>query len=83
MTINPDDGAMWGASGVTYDWFQFFLVSGNSTGLGMLKQLAINSIMLSSLKLAEKQATMLAWSTKWEAYVLWLSRQKPIGPALY
>lgn len=41
LTVNPDDPALWGAEATSYDWLQFFLASGNQTGLGMLKQLAV------------------------------------------
>ena len=32
VTVSPDDPSLWGAVGVSYDWFQLFLATGNSTG---------------------------------------------------
>jgi len=73
VTVNPDDAALWGAEGVSYDWFQFFLASGNRTGIATLKQLAINSIQYSSQSTIAKQAAIEAWTREWTSYVAWLA----------
>jgi len=76
LTISPDDGALWGAKGVSYDWFQFFLASGNNTGLAFLKQLAINSLHYSVLLPAQKKEALKQWNQAWDAYVQWLVSQR-------
>jgi len=75
LTVSPDDGALWGATGVSYDWFQFFLSSGNSTGLASLKQLALNSLQYSSLPPAAKADLVESWIHNWDVYVNWLVAQ--------
>ena len=75
LTISPDDPAMWGAYGASFDWFQAFVASGNTTGLGTLKQLAINSIRYSSLSHEKKGPALATWEQKWDAYVNWLASQ--------
>ena len=69
ITMNPDDPGLWGAVGVSYDWFQFFLATGNSTGLGLLKQLAINSWTYSSLSPDLAQSGRSEWQTRWDTWV--------------
>ena len=69
MTINPDGPAMWGAVGVTYDWFQFFLATGNSSGIGLLKQLILNSWTHSALPSNEVAAQRGEWERRWSTWV--------------
>ena len=75
VTINPDDAALWDASGVTFDWFQTFLASSNTTDLSTLKQLALNSITFSSITQAERQGMMAVWEQSWSKYIEWLVSQ--------
>lgn len=77
LTVSPDDGGVWGASDhpTTYDWFQFFVASGNQTGLPLLKQLALNSLTLSALSDVEKKEHVLRWEKSWGLYVAWLAQQ--------
>jgi len=70
LTVSPDDPALWGADGVSYDWFQFFLASGNATGLGLLKQLAINSLAYSSLSVSPKADLTKRWEDSWKHWVV-------------
>jgi hypothetical protein len=44
MTLSPDDPALWGAHGVSYDWAAAFVSFDARAGLATLKQLAMNSI---------------------------------------
>jgi len=75
LTISPDDPALWGAYGASFDWFQAFVASGNTTGLDTLKQLAINSIRYSSLSHEKKGPALATWEQKWDTYVNWLANQ--------
>ena len=45
LVISSDDPAVWGALPLTHDFYMAFMVlSGEDSGLGMLKQLALNSL---------------------------------------
>ena len=76
VTINPDDPALWGATGVTFDWVQALLSTGNSTGLGELKSFALNSLLHSSASDQEKARDIALWQTAWSSYVEWLAQQQ-------
>lgn len=45
VTISPDDPALWGAHGVSYDWAAAYLSFDTRAGLATLKQLALNSLV--------------------------------------
>lgn len=45
IVISPDDPPMWGAEGLSYDFFQAFMgLTGAKTGLAFLKKMAKNSL---------------------------------------
>ena len=45
VVISCDDPAVWGAKGLTYDFYVTFMaMDGQDDGLKLLKQLAINSL---------------------------------------
>lgn len=69
LTVSPDDPALWGAVGSSYDFFQAFLVAGNATGLALLKQLSLNSLLHSSLSESEKPHAVRLWEAQWAKFV--------------
>ena len=74
VVLSPDDPGLWGISGVTYDWFVSFLIFGDhipscSSGIGILKQLALNSMSFNFMNNTERDAAVLEWSVRWDRYL--------------
>ncbi|KAM9855003.1 adenosine deaminase 2-A [Aulostomus maculatus] len=70
MVISSDDPAMFGASGLSYDFYEAFVgFGGIRSHLGSLKQLAINSIKYSSLDPRQQERALALWQTRWDKFV--------------
>ncbi|XP_061631071.1 adenosine deaminase 2-A-like isoform X2 [Phyllopteryx taeniolatus] len=70
MVISSDDPAMFGTSGLSYDFYEAFVGFGGSRSrVGTLKQLAINSISYSSLSPELQKRALNVWRGKWEKFV--------------
>uniref|UniRef100_A0A3Q1FGK5 adenosine deaminase n=1 Tax=Acanthochromis polyacanthus TaxID=80966 RepID=A0A3Q1FGK5_9TELE len=70
MVISSDDPAMFGASGLSYDFYEAFVgFGGIRSHLGSLKQLAMNSIRYSSLTPEQQQEALAQWQKKWNKFV--------------
>lgn len=68
-TLSPDDPALWGAVGSSHDWAMAFFALGETAGLAMLKQLAMNSVLHSALDPEEKASNLLTWRASWNSFV--------------
>lgn len=68
VTLNSDDPAVFGAMGLSYDFFQVF-VSSETTGLTTLKQIALDSIEFSTLEAGEKIRAASLWEKRWYEFV--------------
>ncbi|KAK3102124.1 hypothetical protein FSP39_009001 [Pinctada imbricata] len=70
VVISADDPALWGARGLSYDFYMAFMgLSGENSDLRLLKQLAINSIMYSAMTANEKAQAMDLWKLNWSHFI--------------
>jgi len=70
VVVSNDDPGLWGAQGLTYDFYEAFMgiMSANSD-LRSLKKLAMNSLIYSSMSKQEKENALHLWEIKWNAFV--------------
>ncbi|XP_056455147.1 adenosine deaminase 2-A [Gadus chalcogrammus] len=70
LVISSDDPSMFGASGLSDDFYEAFVgFGGLSNHLGTLKELAMNSIRYSSLPPNLQEKAMALWQRKWNKFV--------------
>ncbi|XP_074534533.1 adenosine deaminase 2-A [Halichoeres trimaculatus] len=70
MVISSDDPAMFGASGLSHDFYEAFVgFGGTSSHVGSLKQLAMNSIWYSSLNPKQQEDALALWQRRWDKFV--------------
>ncbi|XP_056273458.1 adenosine deaminase 2-A isoform X2 [Pseudoliparis swirei] len=70
LVISSDDPAMFGASGLSYDFYEAFVgFGGMRSRLGSLKELAMNSIRYSSLTPKQQEVALTLWQRRWDAFV--------------
>ncbi|XP_061108034.1 adenosine deaminase 2-A-like [Conger conger] len=70
MVVSSDDPATFGATGLSYDFYEAFVgLGGLSAHLGTLKELAMNSIRYSSLSPQLKDKALALWQRKWDQFI--------------
>lgn len=70
VVVSADDPGAWGAVGLSHDFYEAFMALGGAKAdLRFLKQLAVNSILFSSLDEEKKSQLMLKWVAKWDEFI--------------
>ncbi|KAM6936893.1 LOW QUALITY PROTEIN: adenosine deaminase 2-A [Xenentodon cancila] len=70
VVISSDDPALFGASGLSYDFYEAFVgFGGIKSHVGSLKQLVINSFRYSSLTPDQQVKALALWQRKWDTFV--------------
>jgi len=67
ITISPDDPAIFGYQGVSFDYWVAIMAWDMS--LADVKKCIVNSIEYSSLALPEKSKLMKKWQKKWSKFI--------------
>lgn len=76
IVVSNDDPGLWGARALSYDFYQAFVgIMSQNSDLRALKQLALNSIMYSSLNTEEKENALKLWRKKWNDFIQNLTYQ--------
>jgi len=79
VVISNDDPGIWGAQGLTYDFYEAFMaLMSASSDLRSLKQLAKNSLIYSGMSDQEKRNALIRWEMKWHIFVTELAQLCPV-----
>ncbi|XP_067292739.1 adenosine deaminase 2-A isoform X2 [Pseudorasbora parva] len=71
LVISSDDPALFGATGLSHDFYEAFMgFGGMSFNLGTLKELVLNSLRYSSLPSQRKEEAIEDLLVKWDKFVL-------------
>lgn len=70
LVICNDDPSVWGATGLSYDWYIVFMaMTSKDSGVGVLKELAMNSILYSTMTNDEQSKVMKQWDLDWNKFI--------------
>lgn len=73
VVISSDDPSFWEATPLSHDFYIAFLgMASAHSDLRTLKQLAINSIVYSSLNITEREIMLNQWKNSWNQYIEWI-----------
>lgn len=80
VVVSCDDPGLWKAKGLSYDFYEAFVgIMSRQADLRALKQLAINSLLYSSLDQEEKESALKLWGERWDTFV----RELNVGRSRY
>ncbi|XP_059615767.1 adenosine deaminase 2 [Phlebotomus argentipes] len=70
VVISSDDPSFWEAKPLSHDFYMALMgLASRRQGLGLLKQLAINSIKYSAMTPLEKMNAMRLWEAEWKKFI--------------
>ncbi|XP_033752918.1 adenosine deaminase AGSA-like [Pecten maximus] len=70
VVISADDPAVWGARGLSYDFYMAFMgMASADADLAMLKKLAISSLEHSAMSTSQKSKAIYQWQYKWDQFI--------------
>lgn len=70
VVIASDDPGFWGAKALSYDWYVAYMaMTSKNTDLRFLKQLAMDSLLYSSLNEHDKHCAILQWNKDWNLFI--------------
>lgn len=70
IVICNDDPAVWDASGLSYDWYVFYMaMTSADSGIETLKQLAFYSIKYSGMTDEDKNTAIDKWTEDWKRFI--------------
>lgn len=74
IVVSNDDPGLWGARALSYDFYEAFMALMSAhADLRSLKQLAMNSLIYSTLSDSEKKKALDIWQKKWNDFVMNIS----------
>ena len=72
LIVSSDDPGLWGAKGLSYDFYEAFMAMASySMDLRLLKKLALNSMTYTNMEQAGKDKCMAMWMEKWSMKMNW------------
>lgn len=70
LVIGSDDPGMWGATGLSFDWYYFFMaMTGEDAEIDVLYELALNSIKHSAISEVDKEAYSRKLYDQWNDFI--------------
>ncbi|KAF5290658.1 hypothetical protein FQR65_LT01948 [Abscondita terminalis] len=70
IVISNDDPMLWNGKALSYDFYMTFMgIAGRKGDLRLLKQLALNSLIYSTLPAKEKQEVIQDWEIDWNNFI--------------